>query len=151
MVFKRLGVRVEPGDTEHISYSGKRVRKSTVLIRVGKRSLSRKAFILGASLILCQFFDGFLTYLGLQMLGVHMEGNTFLQELMHAYGTAPVLVVAKFLAVAFVVILTFYSHHRVWLRPIIGGLVVIYLALAVIPWTYIILKSNQAPVAVENR
>lgn len=145
MVFKRLGVRVESGDTEHISYGGKRVRKSTVLIRVGKLSLSRKAFILGASLCICQFFDGLLTYLGLKILGINMEGNTFLRELMHAYGTAPVLVVAKFLAVAFAVILTFYSHHRVWLRPIIGGIVAIYLVLAVVPWTYIILKGKHVP------
>jgi uncharacterized membrane protein len=130
----------------HILYSGKRVREPTVIIRVGSLSLSRKAFILGAALACCQLLDGILTYIGLALLGIHMEANSFLRELMHAYGRAPVLFAAKFIAVTFVVILTFYAHRRRWFRWIIGLMICVYLALAVVPWTLIITNSiGNAP------
>jgi len=137
--------RLEIADTvtTHIHYCGRRVRESTVVIRMGGISLSRKAFIVGAALVCCQFLDGILTYLGLALLGVHMEGNAFLRELMHAYGKAPVLFVIKTIAVLFVVGLTFFSHRRRWVRWIICALVCVYLALALIPWTLIIYDSMK--------
>ncbi len=143
MALKDLNIRVVHGETEHISYSGKRARKATVLIQVGSLSLSKKAFLLGVTLVLCQLFDGLLTYTGLEMQGVHMEGNTFLRELMLAYGTAPVLVIAKFLAIVLVLVLTFYAHNRKWIRPVIATLIAIYLVIAVVPWTIIIANNNS--------
>lgn len=147
MGLRDLNIKVVQGETEHITYTGKRLRRPTVLIKVGSLSLSKKAFYLGAALALCQLFDGFLTYLGLEMQGLHMEGNTFLRELMRAYGTAPVLFVAKLVAVILVVVLTTYAHRRRWLRPLIAALVAVYLILAVVPWTYIIVRGNQAEVS----
>jgi Domain of unknown function (DUF5658) len=126
------------GETEHITIGGRKVRNPTVLIRVGQLSLSKKALILGLGLILCQLFDGALTYLGLQLLGVEMEGNRFLRELMNAYGAWFILVVIKTLAIGCVVLLTFHAHKRRWIRPLILGLVVVYTCLAVVPWVYII-------------
>ena len=144
MGFKDFKFKVVQGETEHISYSGKRARRSTVLLQVGKHSLSMKAFYLGVALVLCQFFDGLFTYVGLEMQGLHMERNRFLRELMRAYGTAPVLVAAKFVAVVLIVVLTSYAHRRKWIRPVIASLVAVYLVLAVVPWTYIIINGNQS-------
>jgi hypothetical protein len=111
---------------------------------MGSFSLSKKAFIFGAILAGCQLLDGTLTYIGLSILGVHMEANTFLRELMHAYGKAPVLLAAKFAALTFVAGLTFYAHRRRWFRAVLAFLIGIYLILAVFPWTVIILESMRA-------
>ena len=67
-----------------------------------------------------------------------MEGNSFLRDLMHYYGQAPVLVGAKLSAIFFIGILTLQSHSRRWIRPVIVLLILVYLGLAVIPWTYFI-------------
>lgn len=141
---------VVEGETDHISYSGERIRRKTTLIRVGKYSFSRKAFLLGATLVLCQIWDGALTYLGLRLLGVGMEGNAFLRALMHAYGQAPVLFAAKISAIIMVVWLTFHAHSRKWIRPIIFLLIVIYLALAVAPWAYIISQERARIVSEQS-
>lgn len=130
------------GESEKISYKGKRARKQTVLIKVGKLSLSKKAFILGTTLILCQILDGLLTYIGLNTMGVHMEGNAFLRMLMHAYGAAPVLFGSKIMAIIFVVLLTFQAHKRYWIRPLIFIMIVIYMGLAVYPWIFIISSKH---------
>ena len=129
---------VVKSETEHITLDGRRVRNPTVIIRVGQVSLSKRALILGGSLVLCQIFDGALTYLGLQLLGVEMEGNRFLRELMNAYGTWFILVVIKMIAIGLVVLLTFHAHKRRWIRPLILILVLVYTCLAVVPWVYII-------------
>ena len=131
------------GETDQITYSGKRVRRQTTLIKIGKYSLSRKVIFLGSALIFCQVLDGLLTYAGLTVLGVHMEGNLFLRALINAYGKAPVLFFTKLAAVGFVVLLTFQAHQRRWIRPIIALLILIYLGLAVGPWTYIIWNTQR--------
>ena len=138
---KRLGIQISEVISTHILYSGKHVRDRTVVIKVGSLSLSRKAFLIGAALVGCQLLDGLLTYLGLSLLGVHMEANAFLRELMYAYGKAPVLFAAKLAAMVMAVALTYYAHRRRWFRIVIAMLVSIYLMLAVFPWTVIILNS----------
>jgi uncharacterized membrane protein len=135
------------GETEHITFSGKKSRKPTILMRVrtrsgGSVSLSRKAALLGLTLAFCQVLDGLLTYLGLRLLGVEMEGNNFLRELMHAYGMVPILFVAKSSAIFLAGILMFNAHRRKWIRPIILFLAVIYMALAVVPWVVVISNSR---------
>jgi uncharacterized membrane protein len=136
--------KVEEGETEQITYGGKRVRRKTVLLRVGQYSISQKALLLGLMLAICQVFDGFLTYIGLSIMGVQMEGNTFLRTLMEAYGKAPVLFASKLIAIFLIGILTFEANRRRWVRPFIVLLILIYLGLAVFPWTYIISKSLTA-------
>jgi uncharacterized membrane protein len=130
--------RIEEGETDHISYSGKRQRKKTVLLKIGERSISKKALQLGLILVCCQILDGVLTYAGLSLMGVHMEGNSLLRDLMHYYGEAPVLFAAKSVSILFIALLTIQSHHRPWIRPLIVLLILVYLGLAVIPWTYLI-------------
>ena len=129
---------VSKGETEHVTYSGKRVRRQTVLIKVGSLSLSKKTTLLGLTLVGCQLLDGLLTYIGLSARGIHLEGNAFLRALMEAYGKAPVLFGTKMIAIIFVVLLTFQAHSRRWIRPLIAIMIAIYFVLAVIPWVYII-------------
>lgn len=145
---KSLRFEVVQGETEHITYGGKRVRRPTVLIRVGHLSISKRAFLLGLALILCQALDGVLTWLGLRLLGIHMEGNAFLRELMYAYGTAPVLFIAKLASLICVGFLTFFAHRRRWIRPLIALLIAVYLGLAVIPWTVVIVRHQRGTEAV---
>lgn len=77
-------------------------------------------------------------------MGVHMEGNAFLRNLIEAYGKAPVLFFTKLLAICLVVLLTFEAHRRRWIRPIIFILILIYVGLAVGPWIYIILNQQAS-------
>lgn len=144
MLKRNFKFEVVKGSTEHITFNGKKIRRPTVLIRVGSLSLSKKALILGATLALCQVLDGVLTYIGLSLYGVHMEGNAFLHALMQAYGAEPVLVIAKCSALAIAVVLTFYAHRRRWVRPLLGLVVAIYFVLAVLPWTYLIARATAA-------
>lgn len=140
----RKSVRFEivEGEREGIAYGGKRHRKKTVLLKVGRYSISLRAFQLGMILIACQILDGLLTYIGLRLYGVRMEGNVFLKELMIAYGTFTTLFCAKLFAFFCIVILTIYAHKRRWIRPFIAAMCGIYLILAVIPWIYIISSAH---------
>ncbi|NDC38112.1 MAG: hypothetical protein EBZ48_08670 [Proteobacteria bacterium] len=137
-MFRRIGVQVKPGETEQFTFRGERVRKRTILVSLGSRQISKQALELGAVLIICQILDGVLTYAGLSIMGVQMEGNSLLRELMHVYGMAPTIFIAKTLAIVLAIVLMLHAHSRRWIRPVIALLVVTYLALAVVPWTYII-------------
>lgn len=138
MFGSRLKIEVVKGTTEGISYRGERQRRETVLLKIGRHSISRRAFQLGAFLAVCQLLDGVLTWVGLNLFGLKIEGNSFLKLLMEAYGSFPVLFITKLVALVLVGFLTVYSHRRRWFRPVIALLCLIYLALAVIPWVFII-------------
>ena len=138
-----LAFEVVDGETEHILLGGARKRQRTVLIRFAGLSLSKKAFLLGAALVTCQILDGLLTYIGLRLMGVEMEGNSFLRHYMSQYGLGPVLLAAKLFATVCAVLLTFHAHRRRWIRPVILLVVVIYIGLAVLPWAYYI-SSHSA-------
>lgn len=142
-----ISFEIVRGETEHISFKGKRSRRPTILMRVrtkaGDVSLSRKAALLGLALAGCQLLDGILTYVGLRLMGVNMEGNAFLRELMHAYGMVPTLFIVKIMAVLLAGLLMFHAHKRKWIRPIIMLLVIVYLALAVVPWVTVISRFAQ--------
>ena len=138
MVLKRLKIEIVDGVTDGITYRGEKKRRHTVLLKVGRHSISHKAFMLGALLAIFQLLDGLLTYIGVKIFGVAIEGNSFLQILMRAYGAFPALFVSKIIALGLVFMLTGYAHRRKWIRPVIAVLCLIYLAFAVIPWVYII-------------
>lgn len=138
MTQKKFNFEVVEGVTEGISYTGKRQRRRTVLLKLGNHSISLKAFKLGLILGVFQILDGLLTYVGLNLMGVGMEGNAFLRSLVHAYGSFLALFVTKTVALALVITLTLFAHKRKWIRPIIFVLCLIYLTLAVMPWVYII-------------
>ncbi len=143
-------ISFEHGDTEHITFSGERLRKRTILMRVGKLSLSKKAFILGAGLIICQVLDGVLTFYGLQIFGVQNEGNQLLRFLIEQYGSSPVLLIAKSIAISLAIFLMLDSHKRVWLRPVVALLFGIYVTLAILPWSYLISRHHADNEPAQN-
>ena len=85
--------------------------------------------------------------MGLSLLGVHMEGNGLLRQLIHQYGAAPALFAAKLLAVIVAVLFMFQAHRRRWVRPVIFTVVVIYLGLALIPWV-LTLMNKASPLII---
>jgi hypothetical protein len=145
MVFKRLNFEIVEGTTEGISYSGIRKRRSTVLIRMGSKEMSKQAVMLGLLLSTLQICDALLTYIGLRLHGIHLEGNGLLAELMYAYGLFPALLITKLAALCLIVALTIVSNKRKWIRPFIFMLCAAYITLAIVPWTFIISSSQAGP------
>ncbi len=153
MRFRLPTIEFIHGETDHIAISGQVTRKPTILIRVGRQSLSRKAFFIGLALAFCQIMDGLLTYIGLSLFGVQMEGNDLLRNLMHFYGMAPALFAVKFIALAIAVLLAFQAHRRKWMRPLLVGVVGFYLVLAVFPWSILISReviNNQQEIQISD-
>lgn len=130
--------RIVKGETEHITLAGKRVRNPTVLLQVGRVSLSWKAVMLGTTLLLMQVLDGILTFAGVSVFGADMEGNALLRDLVSTFGAAKALFFVKAAAAIFVIFLTLRAHRRRWIRPIILALVAVYLILAIAPWAVVL-------------
>jgi hypothetical protein len=79
--------------------------------------------------LLAQALDGALTYVGVTLLGLHMEANPVLAWLMSAMGCGPALAGAKLVASGFGIILHLAAVHRA-----VAGLTAFYMAVAVVPW-----------------
>jgi uncharacterized membrane protein len=79
--------------------------------------------------LIAQALDGALTYVGVTMMGPHMEANPLLAWLMGTMGCAAGLASAKLVASIFGIVLHLSSVHRV-----VAALAVFYLAVAVFPW-----------------
>jgi len=134
--------RIVKGETEHITLSGRRVRNPTVLLQVGRASISWKAALLGIILVIVQLADGILTFAGVSTWGADLEGNLFLRELVSTYGAAKALFFVKTAAIAVVIYITFRAHRRRWIRPLIMLIVALYLLLAIVPWAIILLSPH---------
>ena len=130
--------RIIKGETEHITLRGKRVRNPTVLLQVGRVSLSWRAALLGVTLVIIQILDGFLTFAGVSVFGTDVEGNVLVRDLVSTFGAVKALFFIKAIAVVFVILLTLRAHRRRWIRPIIMGLVVVYFILAIVPWAVVL-------------
>lgn len=76
-----------------------------------------------------QALDGVLTYVGVTVMGLHMEANPLLAWLMRAMGCGAALASAKLAASLFGIILHLTSVHR-----IVAALAVFYITVAVLPW-----------------
>ena len=83
-----------------------------------------------------QACDGVLTYVGMATFGPHMEGNPVVASLMVAFGVGPGLTGAKLVAGIFGIVLHLSGVHRV-----IALLTAIYIALAVVPWTALLMLA----------
>lgn len=79
--------------------------------------------------LLAQALDGVLTYIGVTVMGLHMEANPLLVWLMGAMGSAAALTSAKLVASLFGIVLHLSSVHRV-----VAALAAFYLVVAVLPW-----------------
>jgi uncharacterized membrane protein len=79
--------------------------------------------------LVAQALDGALTYIGVTVLGLHMEANPLLAWMMSTMGCAAGLASAKLVASVLGIVLHLSSVHR-----IVALLAVFYLAVAVFPW-----------------
>jgi hypothetical protein len=79
--------------------------------------------------LMTQALDGVLTYVGVTLLGLHMEANPLLAWLMGSMGHGPALTSAKVLAGGFGILLHISSVHRV-----VAALTAFYVIVAIIPW-----------------
>jgi hypothetical protein len=79
--------------------------------------------------LVAQAMDGVLTYVGVTMLGTHMEANPFIAWLMGSVGSGAGLTGAKLVACGLGILLHLTSVHRV-----VASLAAFYLLVAVLPW-----------------
>jgi hypothetical protein len=104
------------------------------LADTARRSLSHGAWFGNLVIVLflvSQVLDAVLTYLGLT-IGLS-EGNPLVAYSFHHAGVGPGLTVAKLFAVGCSMALHLLGLHRV-----LAMLTVMYLSLAILPWTYLL-------------
>ena len=82
--------------------------------------------------LVSQALDGIFTYLGISAFGLS-EGNPLIALSFHHAGVGPALTLAKMLAVGCSMLLHLFELHRT-----LAVLTVLYLSLAVLPWSYLI-------------
>jgi hypothetical protein len=83
--------------------------------------------------LLAQASDGVLTYVGVSIYGVSIEGNPILGWMMGTLGHGVALTAAKGVAGAFGILLHLGSVHKV-----VAALTAFYFAVAVVPWVAIL-------------
>jgi len=87
--------------------------------------------------LLVQLFDGWATFHGVSLFGTSIEGNPLLRFLMDRYDVLLVIVTGKAVAVGLGTVLHLYKRHKM-----LAASVLFYLVVAVLPWTYFLLKSS---------
>lgn len=85
--------------------------------------------IVVVAFLVAQACDGVLTYVGVSIYGLGIEGNPVLAWLMATIGHGAALAAAKGVAGAFGIALHLGAVHRV-----VAALAAFYLAAAVLPW-----------------
>ena len=80
--------------------------------------------------VIAQALDGALTYLGIAAFGAAAEANPVVAWYVSALGAGAGLAAVKGGAIACAATLHVTARHR-----ILGGLTVLYLTAAVLPWT----------------
>ena len=89
--------------------------------------------ILWIAFVLTQAIDGGLTSLGIQALGISIEGNPLIVWYAHVVGPVAAIWGAKLFAVGCGIILYLTAQHRT-----IAALVFMYLACAIVPWLHLL-------------
>jgi hypothetical protein len=82
--------------------------------------------------LVAQVLDGAFTYLGISAFGLS-EGNPLIAYYINHHGLGASVTVAKTLAVGCSMVLHLLGLHRT-----LGLLTLMYLSLAVLPWTYLL-------------
>ena len=94
---------------------------------------ARFADVVVVTFLVAQACDGVLTYVGVSIYGIGMEGNPLLAWLMQTMGHGAGLATAKGLAGAFGIALHLGSVHKV-----LAALAALYVAAAIVPWITIL-------------
>lgn len=102
--------------------------------RAASRYWSEEAFgnFIIILFLIAQVLDGAFTYLGVSAYGL-TEGNPLIAHFIKQHGAGPSLTAAKILAVVCAMALHLVGFHRT-----LGLLTLMYLMLAVLPWTYLL-------------
>ena len=87
--------------------------------------------------LLAQCLDGILTYVGVKTFGLSVEGNPLIAALMLEFGAGAALVGAKVVAAALGIALHVRHVHTA-----VAALTVFYVAIALGPWTAILLSAQ---------
>jgi uncharacterized membrane protein len=106
------------------------------MVKVGTRADSRRSIFGDVALLLfllAQALDGVLTYVGVSVYGMHVEGNPIIGWLMTSIGEGPALAAAKLTAGFFGIALHLSAVHKA-----VAVLAAFYLAVAVLPWIAIL-------------
>jgi hypothetical protein len=101
-----------------------------------------KVTFLAFWLIVVQAVDGLLTSLGVSTFGIEAEGNPLIRAMMYAMGHNMAIGLAKFVAVLLVITLAVMARKRGWIGGVLGALTCFYLAIAIIPWTVILITNS---------
>lgn len=120
-------------------YQGYQTAKATVA-NPRATEISKEILVLGIALAILQVLDGVLTAIGVAHLGTEVEGNALIRYFMEHLGYIPALVVIKSIALLVIVGICALSRQVQWLPMAMKSIIVIYLAAAVIPWSFIIAK-----------
>lgn len=110
----------------------------TVLTQPAPRLWTEEAFgnFVIVVFLVAQVLDGSFTYLGVSSYGIS-EGNPLIAHFIERHGAGPSLTVAKILAVVCSMALHLVGMHRT-----LALLTLMYLMLAVLPWTYLLFIVN---------
>jgi hypothetical protein len=87
------------------------------------------------SFLCVQCLDGVLTYLGVRIWGLPIEANPIVSSAVAHAGLAPGLAVAKLIAISFGIVLHLRQTHVV-----VAWLTAFYVAVAILPWTFLLLR-----------
>jgi hypothetical protein len=96
-----------------------------------RRSRFGDAMLVG--FVVAQALDGVLTYVGIATFGASAEANPVVSWYMAAFGAGAGLVAVKAVAIACAATLHLNARHA-----ILGGLTLLYLGAAVLPWTQLL-------------
>lgn len=103
------------------------------------QEMSSKAFGLSLMMATVQIMDGVLTGIGMHIFGIHLEGNLFLQSLMHEMGYIEALFIVKFFAILATIFLCYRSSKITWMPQAMEVIISFYLIIAVVPWSFVLL------------
>jgi uncharacterized Tic20 family protein len=102
------------------------------MVKVGRKAAIERSVFGDAALLLflvTQMLDGVLTYVGVSIYGLHVEGNPLIVWLMATMGEGPAVTTAKVAAGSFGIALHLSAVHKA-----VAMLAAFYLAVAVLPW-----------------
>ena len=103
---------------------------------------SQQVLKLGLVLAALQIVDGILTGVGVHLFGTSIELNALLRLFMDSFGPVAALVITKTFALMAVATLCIFSRQVSWLPHALKAVIGVYVCLAVVPWTYLLLSTS---------
>jgi hypothetical protein len=102
---------------------------------------SKDAFFFALFLISIMIVDGVLTRWGVLQFDHSVEGNPLMRFLIEHLGLDSALLLAKAVAIGFVLGLTVAARRIRWIKNTIAVLCWVYLICAILPWAYLLYIS----------